>query len=301
MDNVTLSYIITTRNKLPYLKKAMIRLLENIKEGEEIIIADGASADGTKDFLKELHKQKKIHCFVSEPDIGESHALNKLFFRARGDLVRIITDDDAFYYPGIQECKKFMLEHPEIDMLGTNGGFKNQLLKDEIRPLNYQNNYRQWQKDRIPFSSCGLGLMIRKSSLPILGLWNPSFRKADAEFMLRVTSGPANIAWHNAPTFVNISNPQSVSAVYMKKIKDETDRLNKFYFNKSPDSFLVQKLKIIRNKIRSEILHREPSSKEKHSQEEFRDRWLKMFAASEKWLEIKNKEKKPEFLWNTRK
>ena len=93
--------------------------------------------------------------------------------------------------------------------------------------------------------------MIRRSSLPLLGLWDPSFRRADAEFSLRVTAGKANIAWYTGYSFVNISNPQSVSLVYMKKIKDETDRLNKFYLNKNPDSFIVEKLKVLRNKIRS--------------------------------------------------
>ncbi len=34
---ITLSYVLTTRNKLPYLKEVMKRLLENVQPDEEIV------------------------------------------------------------------------------------------------------------------------------------------------------------------------------------------------------------------------------------------------------------------------
>ncbi|MBU4223854.1 hypothetical protein KJ934_01345, partial [Patescibacteria group bacterium] len=178
------------------------------------------------------------------------------------------------------------------------GGFKNQNPATGVRPLVYERGYHQWQKNHTPFSFCGLGAMIRKSSLPIIGLWNPSFRRADAEFSLRVTAGKANIAWYTGYSFVNISNPQSTSLVYMKKIKDETDRLNKFYLNKNPDLFIVEKIKVLRNKLRNWFLF---GNKNKLPPAEFQAQWPDLAAVAEKWLEIKNKERKPEFLWNTRK
>ncbi|MCR4330618.1 MAG: glycosyltransferase [Patescibacteria group bacterium] len=288
----TLSYIITTKNKLPYLKESMGRLLQHVKEGEEIIVADAESTDSTKEFLNDLKRSGKIEYFVSEPDFGESHGLNKLLLVARGTLIKIITDDDVFHYPAIEACKKFMLSETQVDMVSTEGGFKNQNITTGVRPLVYEQNYRQWQKDHTPFSFCGLGIMIRRSSLPLLGLWNPSFRRADAEFSLRVTAGKANIAWYTGYSFVNISNPQSVSLVYMKKIKDETDRLNKFYLNKNPDSFIVEKLKVLRNKIRSGSFGKKPSSTT------FQAQWPKLSADALKWLEEMNTTGNPEFLWN---
>ena len=288
----TLSYIITTKNKLPYLKESMERLLQHVKGGEEIIVADAESTDGTKEFLNDLKQSGKIEYFVSEPDFGESHGLNKLLLVARGTLIKIITDDDVFHYPAIEACKKFMLAETQIDMVSTEGGFKDQNIATSVRPLAYEQGYRQWQKDHTPFSFCGLGTMIRRSSLPLLGLWNPSFRRADAEFSLRVTAGKANIAWYTGYSFVNISNPQSVSLVYMKKIKDETDRLNKFYLNKNPDSFIVEKLKVLRNKIRSGFFGKKPSSAA------FQAQWPKLSADALKWLEEMNATGNPEFLWN---
>ena len=292
-NNTTLSYIITTKNKLPYLKESLGRLLQHVKNNEEIIVADGASTDGTKEFLSELKRSGKIEYFVSEPDFGESHGLNKLLLIARGVLITVITDDDVFHYPAIGACKKFMLAEPQVDMVSTGGGFKDQNTATGVRPLAYAHDYRQWQKDHTPFSFCGLGIMIRRSSLPLLGLWNPSFRRADAEFSLRVSAGSANIAWYTGYSFVNISNPQSVSLVYMKKIKDETDRLNKFYLNKNSDLFIVEKMKVLRNKIRSGALF---GSKQRPAT--FQAEWPKLSADALKWLEEMNASGDPEFLWN---
>ena len=84
VKNPNLSYIIATKNKLPYLKIALEKLIANKKEGEEILVADGASTDGTKEYIEELERAGKIDFYISEPDYAESHALNKLFLKAQG-------------------------------------------------------------------------------------------------------------------------------------------------------------------------------------------------------------------------
>jgi glycosyltransferase involved in cell wall biosynthesis len=293
MNKIKLTYVISTFNRLPYLKRTMNILIENKKNNEEIIVADGGSIDGTKDFLALLFKNKQIDYFISEPDVGESHALNKLFLMAQGDLIRIITDDDISYYPGIEACKNFMLTHSEIDILGTDGGFKNQDPTKPVRPLLYENDYIKWQKNNTPFSFCCLGIMLRKSSLPILGLFNPNFKRCDAEFSFRITSGKINIAWSTTPSFVNISNPQSTSLVHMKKIKNETNRLNKFYLNKNPDLFIIEKLKVLKNKLLYvSFFKKRASSKGLESE------LIKLFEISEKWLKEMNESKGQKFMYN---
>ena len=109
-----LSYIIATKNKLPYLKVGLEKLIANKKQDEEILVADGASTDGTKEYLAELKNLGKIDFFISEPDYGLAHALNKLVLQSRGELVKYVSDDDTFNYKVMQECKKFMIEHPEM-------------------------------------------------------------------------------------------------------------------------------------------------------------------------------------------
>lgn len=300
-----LSYILVTKNKLPFLRDRINVLLAQKQSDEEILVADANSTDGSKEYLAGLKAQGKIDYYISEPDFGESHALNKLLFFCRGTLVTAITDDDVFDFHAIRACKAFMLEHSKIDFLSTEGGsfhrtyesLENRDPLQLVRPLDYEKNYRKWQVDHTPFSFCGLGMMFRLSSLPVLGLFNLSFRAADAEFSFRTTAGKANIAWYTGYSFVNISNPQSVSLVFRDKIKNEVERLNAFYLGKKKEWYIIQKIKVIRTKLRIMWMKKDVN-KSHQSKDSFESRWPEIASMAQKWLTIKNEEKKPEFLWN---
>jgi len=266
-------------NKLPFLKVIVEGLLKNVKADDEILIADGASTDGSVEYIKSLYDEGKIAYWSSAKDTGEPHGFNKLFFVAKGELIKLITDDDAFYYPGIEACKQFMLAHPDIDAMGTDGAKRDQNANGVIRPLRYSPDFEAWKSASKPFATCGLGTMMRRSSLPLLGLWNPSFRRADMEFMLRTTSSKAKIAWCAKPCFVNISNPQSISVVYMDKIRNETERLEQFYLGKKPNSYLVCKTKVAWRKLKA------LSKKKKEFKQ---DTWQNIFQSCNEWLAVEN-------------
>lgn len=63
----------------------------------EYIVIDGASTDATVDILKKY--EDKLTYWVSEPDRGQSHAINKGFARATGDLLVWMNADD-YFLPG---------------------------------------------------------------------------------------------------------------------------------------------------------------------------------------------------------
>ena len=71
MPSITLSYLIVTKNKLPYLESSLEKVIDQKKPDEEILVADGGSTDGTKEYLAELKAQNKIDYFISEKDFGE--------------------------------------------------------------------------------------------------------------------------------------------------------------------------------------------------------------------------------------
>src|SRR6266446_2815268 len=73
--NVRVSYLMVTRNRGTYLSKALQNIREFITPEDELIIVDGGSTDDTKRIAAE--NADIISVFLSEPDRGEGHAVNK--------------------------------------------------------------------------------------------------------------------------------------------------------------------------------------------------------------------------------
>lgn len=229
---ITLSYIMTTYNKLAYLKITLPYLINACKEDEEIVIADGGSTDGTKEYLEELLNQKKIHQFVSEKDFGEAHGTNKTFLLAKGAIIKLITDDDIYHYPTIQKCKQFMLANKQIDILGFDGlGFNINHSLNAYDQSNFIDGFKTWKVEKTPFLFCGLSYTIRKSALAYMGLFNSNFKIVDVEYSIRVSSMKTQIAFYTGLGYVNIVNPESNSHKYYDAIKNEKKILFKLYPN----------------------------------------------------------------------
>ena len=262
MSNIKLSYVITTYNKLPYLREVMRLLLLNKKEDEEIVLADGGSTDGTVEFLAGLFKERKIDQFISERDKGEAHGYNKTFLMAKGDLIKVITDDDVFYYPAISACRKFMEENPAIDLMTGVAAMVVTGVLTPVEPIQeFFEEYKKWEEGKLDrFYSNGLALLIRKKSLPLLGLFSNEFTYVDIEYMLRVSKW-ANIAFCNQCIAIRITNVQSKGVIQLKG-KEEIIKLFNFYNypipftwqeQKEPKKPIVLTIKIYLSKIKKKL------------------------------------------------
>lgn len=237
---ISLSYLLTTRNKLSYLREIMPALVQACRADEEIIVIDGNSTDGTVDFLEGLFQQGRIHQFVSEPDFCQAHATNKGLLIARGEIIKIITDDDAFSFPVIQTAKRFMVENPELDLLVGDVG---DLCPDENgRPfLRLRNEHRQyllWQENPARSYWFGdQGILIRRKSLPIVGLYHTGVVCIDVEQGLRLTTlKQAKIGWTDGLISVSVLNMDSNGVRHAPRVEADVTRLFDFYMAKSSNS-----------------------------------------------------------------
>lgn len=69
----------------------------------EWIVIDGASHDGTQDWLTELDHGKNEGCWISEKDTGLYDAMNKGITHARGRYVLFMNAGDQFANPDVLE------------------------------------------------------------------------------------------------------------------------------------------------------------------------------------------------------
>lgn len=86
---VTVSY-----NQAEYLSAAIDSVLDQNYPNLEYIVIDGGSTDASVEIIKSY--EKKIDYWLSEPDEGQSEALNKGFARTTGDIVSWLNSDDTY-------------------------------------------------------------------------------------------------------------------------------------------------------------------------------------------------------------
>ncbi len=92
-----LSVIVPSYNQAQFIEETLLSILDQNYPGLELIVIDGGSTDGTVDILKKYDRQ--IAYWVSEPDDGQSHAINKGFAKATGEWIAWMNSDDC-YLPG---------------------------------------------------------------------------------------------------------------------------------------------------------------------------------------------------------
>ena len=96
-----ISVITVVFNGARYLEQAIQSVVNQDYDNYdniEYIVIDGGSTDGSVDIIRKY--EEKIAYWVSEPDQGIFHAMNKGFQKATGDYIGILNADD-WYEPGI--------------------------------------------------------------------------------------------------------------------------------------------------------------------------------------------------------
>ncbi|MGK0307850.1 MAG: glycosyltransferase involved in cell wall biosynthesis, partial [Urechidicola sp.] len=87
-----ISIITINYNDAVGLKKTMASVLEQTYEDIEYIVIDGGSTDGSKAYIELYHKD--LAYWVSEPDQGIYHAMNKGIDQATGDYLLFLNSGD---------------------------------------------------------------------------------------------------------------------------------------------------------------------------------------------------------------
>lgn len=109
--STTISVLTPSYGYAHYLPAAL-RSVENNSVTAEHVVMDGGSTDGTVAVLRDSRA-----IWRSEPDTGQSDALNKALAASTGDVVGWLNADD-FYLPGsLDVVAQEMADHPEVDVL----------------------------------------------------------------------------------------------------------------------------------------------------------------------------------------
>jgi glycosyltransferase involved in cell wall biosynthesis len=107
------SIVTPSFNSMPYIRDNVESVRSQDYPDIEHIVMDGGSTDGTREYLA---SQGHL-IWASQPDRGQSDALNKGFRLARGEIVGWLNSDDVYRPGAVSAGAQFLLDHPEVDLV----------------------------------------------------------------------------------------------------------------------------------------------------------------------------------------
>jgi glycosyltransferase involved in cell wall biosynthesis len=177
-----LSVVTPVYNSVRYLA-ATLDSVARLTASHEHIVIDGGSTDGTVALLES--RDDSSLSWVSEPDRGQTHAVNKGFERARGELLGWLNGDDEYVSAAVDRAVEYLLAHPELDAVfgGMDITDEEGCVRREYRPAPFSWRRYLYLGDYITTPT----IIFRRRLLDREGLLDEAYvDAADYDFFLRV-------------------------------------------------------------------------------------------------------------------
>ena len=115
MTSPLVSIITPSFNQSRYLEETIQSVLAQTYPHIEYWIIDGGSTDGSVDIIRRF--AGRLAGWVSEPDRGQTEAINKGFARANGEILAWINSDDTYEPQAVAEAVDYLTAHPETGLV----------------------------------------------------------------------------------------------------------------------------------------------------------------------------------------
>ena len=171
-------------NRVKTIEETIQSVLSQGYPNIEYILIDGASTDGTQAVIEKY--QNQLTTYISEPDKGMYHAINKGLAMATGDIIGLVHSDDTFYDEKvISKMVEAFLNAPDADAVYGDGLY---VTNDETQKIVRNRiggpfSLRKLENGWLPLHPT---VYIKRNVLEKYGLYDTTFKIAsDTEFLLR--------------------------------------------------------------------------------------------------------------------
>ncbi len=171
-----ISIIIATHNSEKYLEQCLNSIFKQSYKNYEIIVIDNKSSDKTLKIIKKY--EKFIDIWISEPDEGIFHAMNKGIEISKGKIISILNSDDYYTQNALKIIVKYFNYNSNIDFVF--GTVRKNKIFSGFKPSKIR-----WKFNIYPSHSAGF--FIKKKIHDRIGLYNLNYRHSnDYDFFYRL-------------------------------------------------------------------------------------------------------------------
>lgn len=110
----TISIVTASLNSCNHIERAIKSVASQDYEHIEHLVIDGGSGDGTIAILKQYESTVQ---WTSEPDAGQSDAINKGIRRSRGEIIGWLDSDNAYEPGAVREAVRILEENPDAGVV----------------------------------------------------------------------------------------------------------------------------------------------------------------------------------------
>jgi len=108
------SIVTPSYNQGRFLKRTIDSVLRQSYPNIQYVVIDGGSTDES---IEVLRSYRDRFCWVSEPDRGQTNAINKGLARAKGEILAYLNSDDILAPRAIERVVQYLQKNPECDMV----------------------------------------------------------------------------------------------------------------------------------------------------------------------------------------
>ena len=110
-----ISIVTPSYNQAKFIEETIRSVLLQGYPNLEYIIIDGGSTDNSSEIIRKY--EPWLSYWVSEPDSGQSEAINKGWRRSKGDILAWLNSDDTYEIDALQKVANFLSEKNDIGMV----------------------------------------------------------------------------------------------------------------------------------------------------------------------------------------
>jgi glycosyltransferase involved in cell wall biosynthesis len=115
MTSPLISIVTPSFNQAEFIEETIQSVITQNYAHREYLILDGGSTDGSVDIIR--RHGCSVDYWISEPDRGQSHAINKGFAMAKGDVVTWLNSDDTYLPGALSAVAECFAQRADVDLV----------------------------------------------------------------------------------------------------------------------------------------------------------------------------------------